>query len=175
MYELTTARGYPPSLQREGTAGTVEKVKWLRGTYGEEVKTQTPRRETEMSRSHEEKPHLWKEGCQRMPQKGTERRTRQRPHFRQQEGDHDLSFHSTIGEELGCKGVCLLLFRAAPAAYGSSQARGRIRAAAAAYTTEIASSKARDQTRILMDTSQVCNPLSHNGNSCSCPFICVNI
>ena len=109
MYELTTARGYPPSLQREGTAGMVEKVKWLRGTYGEEVKTQTPKRETEMSRSHEEKPYLWKEGCQRMPQKGTERRTHQRPHFRQQEGDHDISFHSTIGEELGCKGVCCFL------------------------------------------------------------------
>ena len=26
-------------------------------------------------------------------------------------------------------------------------------------------SKARDQTRILMDTSRVCNQLSHNGNS----------
>jgi len=26
-------------------------------------------------------------------------------------------------------------------------------------------SEARDQTRILMDTSQVRNPLSHNGNS----------
>ena len=26
-------------------------------------------------------------------------------------------------------------------------------------------SKARDQTRILMDTSRVCNPWGHNGNS----------
>ena len=29
-------------------------------------------------------------------------------------------------------------------------------------------SKARDRTRILMDTSQVLNPLNHNGNSCFC-------
>ena len=32
-------------------------------------------------------------------------------------------------------------------------------------------SKARDQTHILMDTSQFLNLLSHNGNSCSLTFI----
>ena len=31
-------------------------------------------------------------------------------------------------------------------------------------------SKARDQTCILMDTSQIFNPLSHNGNSHKCLF-----
>ena len=72
----------------------------------------------------------------------------------------------------------LLFFRAVPVAYGSSQARGWIRAAAAAYTTATATqdltyvcslyhsleqhqilsllSKARNWTHILMDTSWVC-------------------
>ena len=73
------------------------------------------------------------------------------------------------------------LFRAAPVAYESSQARGRIRA----YATAIAMwwdptciydlhhsswqlqnlnplSGARDRTHILMDASQVCNLVSHN-------------
>ena len=67
---------------------------------------------------------------------------------------------------------------AAPVAYGSSQARGRIRAAAGAYTTATATpdpryicdlryslqqcwilnplSEARDQTQVLMDASHVC-------------------
>ena len=77
------------------------------------------------------------------------------------------------------------LFRAAPAAYGGSRARGPIRAAA--YTTATARSdlscicdphssswqcrilnplsKASDQTLILMGTSWILNPLSHNRNS----------
>ena len=33
-------------------------------------------------------------------------------------------------------------------------------------------SKARESTRILMDTSKVCNPLSHNGNSLLFHFKC---
>ena len=71
--------------------------------------------------------------------------------------------------------------------YGSYQARGGIGAAAEAYTTATATpdsshisklhhslqqhqiinplSEARDQSHILMDTSQVLNLLSHNGNS----------
>ena len=79
------------------------------------------------------------------------------------------------------------LFRATGAAYGSSQARGQIRGAAATYTTATAMLdpshicnlcrrlqqcqifnpliEARDQTHILIDTSQVFNLLSHNGNS----------
>ena len=32
-------------------------------------------------------------------------------------------------------------------------------------------SEATDLTHILIDTSQVCNPLSHNGNSEKCPTI----
>ena len=72
-----------------------------------------------------------------------------------------------------------------PVAYGSSQARGRIRAAAEAYATATANqdlsiicdlccslwqhrilnplSKARDQNCILMDTSQIINPLNQTG------------
>ena len=78
------------------------------------------------------------------------------------------------------------LFRAQPAAYGRSKAKGQIRAAAASlqpqqYQIRVASatyitacsdsgsfnplSKARDQTCILLDTSYILNPLSHNGNS----------
>ena len=78
------------------------------------------------------------------------------------------------------------LFRAEPVAYGSSQPMGQIRLAAAVYTTATAMldpshicdpgcglqqhqilsslSEARDRTCILMDTSHVLNPLSHNGN-----------
>ena len=80
-------------------------------------------------------------------------------------------------------------FRAAPSAYGSSQARGQIVLQLLAYTTATAIpdrsyicdlyhslwqrwilnplSEARDRTRILMDTSQVFNPPSHSGNSSS--------
>ena len=78
----------------------------------------------------------------------------------------------------------LCLFRASPMAYGCSQARGRIRVVAAGHATATATatatamqdlihvlylhhssgqcqivnplSKARDQTHVLMDTSQVC-------------------
>ena len=79
------------------------------------------------------------------------------------------------------------LFRAAPVAYGSSQGRSRIWAVGQAYITATAmpglsrirdlccsmqqrqilnpSSKARDQTCILVDSSEVLNQLSHNGNS----------
>ena len=70
--------------------------------------------------------------------------------------------------------------------FGGSQARGRTKAAAEAYTTATATqdlnlicnvhhsswqhgilnplSKARDGTLIFMDTSRVLNPLSYNGN-----------
>ena len=80
-----------------------------------------------------------------------------------------------------------LVFRAAPAARRSSRARARIGAAAETYATATAAwdpsricdlpcslrqywiliplSKARDQTCILMDTSWVLHPLSHNGNA----------
>ena len=81
-------------------------------------------------------------------------------------------------------------FRAAPTAYGISQARGEIGAEAAGYTTATATHdmrcvcnlhhsswqqqilnpliKARDWTCILMDTSCVhSNLLSHSGNSLS--------
>ena len=82
----------------------------------------------------------------------------------------------------------VLLFRAAHAAYGSSQARGRIRARScqpspqpqqhgiraksATYTTAHGNTRSlthqarpRIKPRILMNTSWVCNPLSHKGNS----------
>ena len=76
---------------------------------------------------------------------------------------------------------------ATPAAYGSSQARGRMGAAAEAYTAATAATdpspshnlhhsprprqilnslrEAKDQTRILKDTSWVLNLLSHNRSS----------
>ena len=82
--------------------------------------------------------------------------------------------------------------RATPTAYGSSQTRGQIRALAASlwcshsnvgsetclflhhssWPCQILSllSKARDRTCVLMDTSQVCSPLSHDGNSLMCFF-----
>ena len=81
------------------------------------------------------------------------------------------------------------LFGTAPAAYGSSQAKGRIRAAAASLHHSHSNvrsdcfcnlhhssrqcwilnllSEDRDQTCILLDASSVNNPLSHNGNSSS--------
>ena len=85
---------------------------------------------------------------------------------------------------------------ATPAAYGGSQARGRIRAAAASlrhshsnmwsklqlwpapqFTASqiLAVSEARGQTHILMDTSWVCDPLSHNGNSWEARFRQIHI
>ena len=79
------------------------------------------------------------------------------------------------------------LIRAVPAAYGSSQARGWIRATSAAHTTATVTwdlshicdlchrlwqcrilnplSEARDRTCILTDTSQILNLLNHNRNS----------
>ena len=89
------------------------------------------------------------------------------------------------------------LFRAAPAAYGSSQARGWMGAIATATATATSTAtatmdlssiynlhhsscqhwilnllrEAQDGTRILMDTSRVCNLLSHNGNSWTYTFI----
>ena len=75
------------------------------------------------------------------------------------------------------------LFRATPPAYGSSQARGRVGAAAASLlhshsnldpscicyvhhsNTGSLTHWVRDGTYILMDTSWIHNPLSHNGKS----------
>ena len=89
--------------------------------------------------------------------------------------------------------VCLP-FKAESVAYGSSQARGHIRAIAAAvgrrdshsntgsehhlqlpcslWPCQILNllSEARDRTCILMDTSWVLNPLSHNRNSTASVF-----
>ena len=92
-------------------------------------------------------------------------------------------------------GPCVLisscfLFRASPAPYGGSQARGPTGAAAAGLHHSHSNgpqldqscvchlhhsswqhwilnplSEARDRTHILMCTSQVLNPLNHNGNS----------
>ena len=81
----------------------------------------------------------------------------------------------------------LSFLEAAPVPNESSWARGRLRAAAEAYTTTTATvdlgqifdlchsfqqpwifnplSEARDRTWILVDTSRGLNPLSHNGNS----------
>ena len=88
--------------------------------------------------------------------------------------------------------VCYLfifkfLFRATPVAYGSSQARGGIRATAGAYATGIAMpdpscicdlhrslkqhqilnplKESRDRIHILMDANQVLNLPRHNRNS----------
>ena len=65
-----------------------------------------------------------------------------------------------------------LHFRATPAAYGSSQVRGRIGVTAAglphsSWQRWMLSplSEARDPTHILVDTSPVSNLLSHKGNS----------
>ena len=87
-----------------------------------------------------------------------------------------------------CPWLCHLfffLFRAAPGAYGSSQARGQIQLPAHARATAIQDpshvcnlhhssrqcwilnplSEARDQTQILVDASWVHNLLSHSWNS----------
>ena len=87
----------------------------------------------------------------------------------------------------------VLLFRATPMAYGRSQARGHLKLQLLAYATAAAMqdlscicklyhsshqcwilnslSEARDQTSVLMDSSWVCNPLSHNGNSSVMVFV----
>ena len=65
------------------------------------------------------------------------------------------------------------IFMATPSAYRSSQARGWIRAAAAVCDLHHSSQQCwifnplitRDRTCILVNTSRVLNPLSHNGNS----------
>ena len=72
-------------------------------------------------------------------------------------------------------GACFLgflLFRAWPAAYEGSQARGWIGTIAASlhyssWQRQILNplSRVRDQTHILINTSRVCNPMSHNRNS----------
>ena len=79
-----------------------------------------------------------------------------------------LSFHS-------------FFLMAAPAAYGSSQARGQIRALAASHSYSHSNarsfnpvSKARDRTGIFMDASHVLNPLRHNRNL-SCPFLTLGL
>ena len=80
-----------------------------------------------------------------------------------------------------------ILFTATPVAYGSSLSRDQIRAATGAYATAVATldlshichlhhslhqcrifnplNEARNQTHILLDTSQFLNPLSHNRNT----------
>jgi len=62
----------------------------------------------------------------------------------------------------------IFLFWATPSAYGSSQAKEQIRATAAGLCHSNARSynplsKARDQIRILTDTSWIPSQLSHNG------------
>ena len=59
--------------------------------------------------------------------------------------------------------IIICLFRAAPAAYGTSQARGLIRVVAAKPTPQPQQcrifnplSEAKDQTYVLMDTSRIC-------------------
>ena len=92
--------------------------------------------------------------------------------------------------------VLVLCFRAAPAAYRGSQARGQIGASAAGPTPQPQPrgiravidlhhgsrqrqilnplSEAGDQTRVLMETSWVCNPLSHGRTSGSLLKPCDN-
>ena len=64
------------------------------------------------------------------------------------------------------------LFRAAPVAYGNSQAGGESELQLLVYTIALGNtgyfnslSEARDRTHILVDTSWVHNLLSHNGSS----------
>ena len=83
----------------------------------------------------------------------------------------DLTFGQPHDQSLP-PDFALLLFRAAPAAHGGSQARGHIGAAAASphpssWQHQILNplSEARDRIRILTDTSWVLNLLSHSGNS----------
>ena len=91
--------------------------------------------------------------------------------------------------------VVVLLFRAAAVAYGGFQARGSIRAIAAGLRHSHARSnlhlrstpqlparrilnplrEARDGTCILLDTTQILNPLSHNRNSPSILFLMTSL
>ena len=88
---------------------------------------------------------------------------------------------------------CHVFFRGTPVAYGSSQARGRIGTVDTGlhHSTPDLSCicdlhhsswqcrtlnpliEARDQTHILLDTSQVLNTLSHNGNSKAAILYCI--
>ena len=90
--------------------------------------------------------------------------------------------------------IFLFLFMATPAAQSGSQARSRMAAADGAYATATATlylscicylrcslwqcqilnpmREARDQTHILMDTSQISFALSHNENS---SFTCFSL
>ena len=101
--------------------------------------------------------------------------------------------HSLRGAYMSRSTFFFFLCRAAPVAYGSSQIRVKLELQLLAYTTATATqdlsyacnlhhsswqhwilnplSEARDQTHILMDTSQVSNLLSHNGNSQVCPHL----
>ena len=73
-----------------------------------------------------------------------------------------------------CMYVCMyLLFKATLVAYGSSQARGQIKAAAAdlhysSWQCQIASplNEARDQTLILRNTSWICFCCATMGTPC---------
>ena len=122
----------------------------------------------------------------------------------------NIIFHHYLSREIGYSSICYTLgpyglsifnvivwrcqffwcvffffsfFRAAPVAYGSSQSRGWIGAAAASlchsHSIAVGSEpplqptpqpEARDQTYIFMDTSQVLNLMSHSGNSQRCQF-----
>ena len=104
---------------------------------------------------------------------------------------HSLSyiiFQHGLSQETGYSSLCytigphclsilfffffLLFLRATPVAYGRSQARSWVEAASVPAPQpqqgQILSplNEARDWTHVLMDTSKVLNPLSHNGNSC---------
>ena len=89
-----------------------------------------------------------------------------------------------------CVCVRMCVFTVAPAAYGGSQSKGRIRAVASGLhlrhsnegsephlqPTPVAHGHARSLTHwvrpgsiLLVDTSWVCYPLRHNGNSCVTP------
>ena len=84
-----------------------------------------------------------------------------------------LVFHLII--TLQSKNIHLfiyLLYRAAPVTYESSQVRNLNRSSSCRPMPQPqphgilnSLSEARDQTCILMDTSHIHNPLSHNGNS----------
>ena len=83
-------------------------------------------------------------------------------------------YHPALGFLVHLSLVCLFyaFFRAAPAAYGSSQARGQNRTSAAGLYHSSQQrrilnplSKAKDRTCILMDPSCVRELLSHEGNS----------
>ena len=114
----------------------------------------------------------------------------QRDYSLQNQSTKNAIWSSEESTDLECVWVFFFFVfsRAAPAAYGGSQARGLIGAVTASlhhshsnlgselclWPTHSSQqpwilnplSKARDWTRILMDASRVLNPLSHNRNSC---------